>query len=186
MKILQSGLILLLALALPVVALAHEAHEETESEGATAVFQIDPENDPVIAQGASVTVLVRLGGEPLHFEECVCSLRLMSGRRSLGDVPLESPDNPGVWTGRAAVTFPARGTYTLVVNGSPTEPGHFVPFTLRSVRRVTRTSADQPARPHDPSAWTHWFHFLLPGFAAAFLIIALTLQALRHRRSATA
>lgn len=174
------GLIAIAAtLTLPMGA---HAHDTAASGPVRSTIHVDPDDSPVIGQPATIEVQLKRDGQPFNLTECQCTLTIIKNRTTLTSLPLPPPSTPSVWSAIVPFTFPGKDTYTLVLAGQPkNDPDAFPAFTLKTVFRVIRTNARQPAAPHDPSDWTHNLHFVLPAAAGLFLIIALIIQARRRR-----
>jgi len=138
-----------LLLATPAVA-----HQVQVSEAVGATLHIEP-ND--VARAGEPTqlwfALVHRGGKPIPLADCQCQLTLydQGGQALLTPSlrPLSVEDYEA--TASATLTFPAVGSYELVLEGQAQDPGAFPPFELTFA--VTVATAVTPASPA-PSSTT--------------------------------
>lgn len=118
---------------LPIAA----AHEVQTSGNVGATMHLEPNDNP--QSGVTNLVwfaLVREGGQPIALADCYCSLSVYRQPRQSGDPPLLMPAlSPTSAEGRSGIpganfSFPAAGTYDVVLRGRSVNAGGFAPFEL--------------------------------------------------------
>ena len=182
----QPGLLVMVGLFVLALPTGLLAHDRATAGPIKATVHVDPSDSPVIGQPATIQLLLERGGQRFDLAECRCTLTIIKNKTPLSTVPLVPPTDATIWSATVPFTFPSKDTYTLVVAGTPSvDPDAFKPFTLKTVFQIRRTNQNQPAALHDPDSLLHYGHFVLPGFAAGYLVFALIQQAYRRRSTQT-
>lgn len=111
------------------------AHTVEVSGDVAATFHIDPSHNPRVGQPAQAWfALTQRGGRMIPLSQCNCSLTVYTRPRgaspilqpALREINAEQYRNiPG-----ASMTFPAAGSYDLVLSGTAKNGATFRPFSL--------------------------------------------------------
>lgn len=141
-----NSLVLPVLLATPAVA-----HQVQVSEAVGATLHIEP-ND--VARAGEPTqlwfALVHRGGQPIPLSACQCQLTLYDQGGEALLTPSLRPLSVEDYEAIATITFPAVGSYELVLEGQAQAPGAFPPFELTF--SVTVATAATPAQPSSTPA----------------------------------
>ena len=115
-------------------AIAHQVEIAGDVGG---TIHIEPNDTPKAGESSLAWfALTKRGGESIPLADCDCNLDIYHAPYSPGDKPFSCPDFRAVSSEGyegipgADVTFPAPGSYDLVVTGNPTTTGSFEPFEL--------------------------------------------------------
>ncbi len=117
----------------PTVAFAHTLQT---SGPIGAIIHLDPEDDPVIGQTASIYFDIKDTTNKFSIENCSCFVTIRQGESQKLNAPLQHSGNQ--------FTFTERGLYTITLSGSPKDSISFSPFTLSWDFRITKNGQQSP------------------------------------------
>ena len=131
-----------------------QAHQVETSATVGGTLHLEP-NDTPRAQAETLiwVALTRRGGRVIPLEDCSCTLRVYQGNTLLAQPylqPISTEGYQGIPS--ATFTFPAVGTYTLVLEGRPQNEAEFEPFTLTYAVTVA-SAAPVPRETTAPPDW---------------------------------
>jgi hypothetical protein len=142
-------LVLVFLACLPVFRA--EAHVLETDGPINATLHIDPDDDPVAGEPASLHLYVESGTSTLDLTKCDCAVELASGEQALFSGNTQT--SIGMWVSGGdtefSYTFPSKGVYTLVLTGKPVSGTTFPGFSLTYDIRV-----DKEASQKQPSPWS--------------------------------
>lgn len=167
------------SLALPHRGSAHVL----QTDGSIgAVLHIDPDDDPIASQPATLFFEFKDRQNKFAPGRCDCSVSIIRGGTIIFSTALFGSGNTSPTVSYA---FPAKAVYTVRVTGTPTAGGSFQAFTLNYDIRVDRepTGGAANAAPAQPNHTSHYIIFG-GGFIIFFLLIFR--DSLKNRKKASA
>ncbi len=120
---------------LPQTKQTAQAHQVEIVEDIGATLHIEPNDTPRAGENVLAWfALTRRGGQTIPLSDCDCQLAVYTqpqGNTATLTPALEPVDAEGYQDiPGAQLIFPAVGTYTLVISGSPKQAADFTPFEL--------------------------------------------------------
>jgi len=139
-------LIALVTIAVLIKVPIVHAHELQTDANIGAVLHIEPDDDPVVGTPQSFDLFFQDLTNHFTFSQCICSLRLVQNGQIVYSV---SPHATGTTTSQNPYTFTKPGLYSVVVSGSPKQPGDFQTFKLTYPIRTEKAvyTAQHPLSP---------------------------------------
>ncbi len=149
------------------------AHEYISNNGIGAVLHIEPDDDPIIGQSA--TLLYEFSSRNKNFDvrECTCVLTIATAATS--STLLLDPVS--VYLGRVDTIFPKRDSYTLTLSGTPKVAGAFNSFTLTDQLPVARAPGERAKLSH------HFYHLVVAGASILVGLYSLATYYMRGRQA---
>ncbi|MCC7356734.1 MAG: hypothetical protein IT410_03965 [Candidatus Doudnabacteria bacterium] len=153
------------------------AHTLENVSSIGAVLHINPDDNPVVRQPATLVFSMSDQENLFNAKQCACTLSIKRGEDDLGslDVSAISLDKLEL-----VYTFPEVGLYTLTLNGIPKDGAIFEPFNLDFDLQVERTEA-AVGTDFKTFLLTHGLHIILFGGAFA-VVFAIHLRDLYRKR----
>ncbi len=153
------------------------AHTLENDQSIGAVLHINPDDDPIVKQPATLVFSMSDQENLFNAKLCACTLNIKRGEDDLGslDVTAVSLDKLEL-----VYTFPEAGVYTLTLSGIPKDGAIFDVFELPFELRVERTE-EAAGTDFKTFLLTHGIHIIL--FGGAFVVVfAIHLRDLYRKR----
>jgi hypothetical protein len=174
-KIVFGVLLIFLAFGFFKPALAHEY----QTDGTiTVLLHTNPDDDPVVAEPASLFFQVTDTAGRFDAAKCDCSVTISDQGKQLFSDSLLRIDGASIYGFTIPFTFPQKAVYGVVVTGKPKTLGAFQSFQVQFALRVDRTSGNTAAA-NLPGHWLVYL-FLIVLFVG-FLILWLKNRKKRDR-----
>lgn len=150
------------------------AHIEVESKSVKAVLHISPNHHATAGNPASLNLDFSNSAASFAIDKCNCTATISKDGREIHN---ESLIGSSALEGKINYTFPEKGTYTLVINGSPKTLGDFENFTLSYPVLVYLSSHSNSSSHFLGIHKQHVPHFvLLSGGLITFIALASRLK----------
>jgi hypothetical protein len=154
-----------------------EAHILQTDTSIGAVLHVDPEDDPIVGQPASFFFEFKDKTNKFTPDACTCTVSIVEqGKEMYTQSLFQNSTAPNLTTASFSFTFPQKDVYQLKVNGMPTNPGTFQPFTLVYDLRVSREETAVSALANDTlTGWilNHIIHIVVISVLVALTVIVL-------------
>lgn len=163
---------LLFVLIFPIIVSAHSTVYDGE---VGALLHIDPDDDPIISEPATLYFHWESEDSDFYFENCGCTIDILLQGKSLYSNSLElvSDKSFGNETRALSFTFPKKGLYVITVKGNALKDNTKTPFNLQYEVRVEREGDRSFVSHAHHYLGAHWLHWAVLGIAiiiTAFII----------------
>ncbi len=115
------------------------AHVLVKDGSIGAVVHISPEDDPIVGESASFFFEFKDTKNNFELEDCICTVKIRFSGTEVHSEQLS--DGSSLASPSFSYSFPQKGVYKLVVEGSPSTDQSFNSFKLEYDLRVSRTSS---------------------------------------------
>lgn len=169
-------LIKILALCIVVTLLSSNvvvfAHVVISENTIGALLHIDPEDDPIIGKPATFYFEIKDKNKLFKPNECECTATILKDNEAIFLAPLFQ-DTSDFSSPLFSYTFQEKGTYVLIIKGTPKIGAVLKPFTLRYDLRVQRMDIPEKS---ESFFSVHIVHALLLGGVFAWACIVTFLK----------
>lgn len=125
---------LLLGIMLISIGVAPTYAHFLETNGKVgATIHIDPDDDPIVGQPATIYFDIKNKSNTFKLSECNCKVTILKDGRWAFYHPLTELS--------VSYTFPAKGTYTIKLSGTPYDEDAYEPFTMSQTIKVDRVDS---------------------------------------------
>lgn len=114
-------------------------HTLESNESISAIMHIDPQDNPIIGEEASLQFEFIDPKQAFTLEMCECIISINLKNNNLLTQALVSDTN-NVHTSTVSFSFPEKAIYTVKIQGKPQHGEIFKPFTLTYSLRVERNN----------------------------------------------
>lgn len=175
-------ILLILFIAFVYVIPFNKAHAHVlEVDGNIgSVLHLDPDDDPVIGQQATLYFDIKDKTNKFNLQQCNCFVTI-----SLDNTIIHTQEFTHVTAKNPTFTysFSEKGVYTIVLKGAPQQPSLFDPFTLTYVFRVTREKDSTSTSSNSFFSQVHAVHYIGIGIVVIVFLGMIIKQSLDRKQT---
>lgn len=155
-----------------------------QSDGSIgAVLHIDPNDDPIAGQQASLFFEFKDTTNRFTPNNCNCNVTIIENGHTIYAQPLfQNTPTPSVYNASVFYTFPQPDAYQVIVTGSPLSKNAFQSFKLTYFVRAEQPTGSSQTSPHSTFFTTN-LGFVLGGILIVLLLIAKAISNYKHHKN---
>lgn len=146
------------------------AHFPRTDKSMTVTLHVDPNDDPIPGQQATLYFLFSDATKKFQLRNCTCAVSISEqGKQIYQQMPIEKRyTHPSIWGTSIPYIFPKRDVYHIMLTGTPVHPNDFQPFTLSWDFRVDQYPITSPF--DDVSGMVKIFLYIIGGIIGLSLL----------------